>query len=147
MPDLSLDTARAVALKMEGGAMRGLPDGAVWEGTRMDMRELAEMGQFWAFNGVAGMTDEPLVDAALGETIRIPITNATAFPHAMHLHGTHFREVLADGTLGPWRDTLLVMPDQTREIAFTAENPGDWMFHCHMLSHQKSGMMNWIRVI
>ncbi len=147
MPDLSLDTARAVALKMEGGAMRGLPDGAVWEGTRMDMRELAEMGQFWAFNGVAGMTDEPLVDAALGETIRIPITNATAFPHAMHLHGTHFREVLADGTLGPWRDTLLVLPDQTREIAFTAENPGDWMFHCHMLSHQKSGMMNWIRVI
>ena len=58
----------------------------------------------------------------------------------------HSREVLADGSLGPWRDTFLVNPDETREIAFVAENPGDWMFHCHMLSHQKSGMMTWIRV-
>lgn len=146
MPEVQIGDARSVALKMEGGAMRGLPDGAVWQGTKMEMRELAEMGQFWAFNGLAGMTDDPLVQAALGETVRIPITNATAFPHAMHLHGTHFREVLPDGALGPWRDTLLVMPDERREIAFVAENPGDWTFHCHMLSHQQSGMMNWIRV-
>ncbi|HMB13497.1 MAG TPA: multicopper oxidase domain-containing protein, partial [Roseovarius sp.] len=35
---------------------------------------------------------------------------------------------------------------EVREIAFVAETPGDWMFHCHMPSHQMSGMMNWIRV-
>lgn len=146
MPDLNPAAARSVPLIMEGGAMRGLPGGAIWQGTKMDMRELADMGQFWAFNGVAGMADDPLVDATLGEVIRIPITNRTAFAHAMHLHGTHFREVYADGAMGPWRDTLLVQPDETREIAFVAENKGDWMFHCHMLSHQSSGMMNWIRV-
>ncbi len=146
LPEVRLDSARTVPLSMEGGAMRGLPDGAVWKGTRMDMRELAMMDQFWAFNGMAGMTDEPLVHAGLGETVRIPITNDTAFPHAMHLHGMHFREVRADGTFGPWRDTLLVNSGQTREIAFVAENPGSWMFHCHMLSHQMAGMMSWIRV-
>ena len=146
LPDIVLADAQRVPLVMEGGAMRGLPEGATWKGTKMDMRQLAEEGQFWAFNGVAGMTDAPLVEAFLGETIRIPITNRTAFPHAMHLHGMHFREVLADGGLGPWRDTLLVERDETREIAFVAENPGDWMFHCHMASHQMSGMMNWIRV-
>ncbi len=146
MPVVALKDARAQPLVMEGGAMRGLPDGATWNGSKMDMRALAEAGQFWAFNGIAGSTDVPFVDAALGETIRIPITNRTAFSHAMHLHGTHFREVLPEGRLSPWRDTLLVAPDQTREIAFVAENPGDWMFHCHMAAHQMSGMMNWIRV-
>ncbi len=146
MPSPDLTTARTVPLVMEGGAMRGLPNGATWQGEKMDARALAEAGQFWAFNAVAGMTDAPLVDASLGETIRIPMQNKTAFPHAMHLHGMHFREVMQDGSLGPWRDTLVVHGDQTREIVFVADNPGDWMFHCHMASHQMSGMMNWIRV-
>lgn len=147
MPNVALAGVRTALLRMEGGAMRGLPDGAVWKGTRMDMRELAMMDQFWAFNAMAGMSDDPLVEAALGETVRVPMTNGTAFPHAMHLHGTHFRTVGADNVMGPWRDTLLVLPGETREIAFVAETPGDWMFHCHMLSHQMAGMMNWIRVL
>ena len=145
MPDLSLAKVRSVPMLMEGGAMRGM-EGATWKGKRMEMRQLVQAGQFWAFNSMAGMSDEPFVEAALGEVIRVPMTNRTAFPHAMHLHGMHSREVLDDGSLGPWRDTFLVNPDETREIAFVAENPGDWMFHCHMLSHQKSGMMTWIRV-
>jgi len=145
MPDLNVANARTVPMLMEGGAMRGM-EGATWKGDRMDMRQLVQAGQFWAFNGMAGMSDAPFVEAALGEVIRVPMTNRTAFPHAMHMHGMHSREVLADGSLGPWRDTFLVNPDETREIAFVAENPGDWMFHCHMLSHQKSGMMTWVRV-
>ena len=64
----------------------------------------------------------------------------------MHLHGMHFREVLADGTLGPMRDTLLMDSAERREIAFAADNPGDWLLHCHMLSHAVSGMMTWVRV-
>ena len=146
MPALDLAAARAVPLVMEGGAMRGLPEGAVWKGARRDMRALAEAGQFWAFNGVVGMTEAPLLEAFQGETVRIPITNRTAFSHAMHLHGMHFRELRPDGGLGSWRDTLLVRAGESREIVFNAHNPGDWMFHCHMPSHQMSGMMNWIRV-
>lgn len=145
MPDVAPDGARRQALTLEGGAMRGLPEEAIWKGKTQAARTLIEAGQFWLFNGVAGMDEAPLVDAALGETIRIPITNRTAFPHSMHLHGMHFREVLPV-ELGPWRDTLLVGPDETREIVFVAENPGNWMFHCHMAAHQMSGMMNWIRV-
>ncbi|WP_208349081.1 multicopper oxidase family protein [Pseudaestuariivita rosea] len=145
MPNLDLGAARVTELVMQGGAMRGMQS-ARWQGQEMSMRELVQNGQFWSFNGVAGMTDTPLLTAARGETVRIPIQNQTAFPHAMHLHGHHFREVLADGALGPWRDTLLVHADETRHIAFVADNPGDWMFHCHMLSHQMAGMMSWIRV-
>ena len=64
----------------------------------------------------------------------------------MHLHGMHFSEVLPDGTLGPLRDTLLMLRGETREIAFQAHNPGDWLFHCHMLSHHAAGMGTWVRV-
>ncbi|MGR3581269.1 MAG: multicopper oxidase domain-containing protein, partial [Sagittula sp.] len=70
----------------------------------------------------------------------------TAFPHGMHLHGMHFREVRADGSFGPLRDTILSVPDEPLEIAFTADNPGKWLFHCHMLAHAASGMTTWINV-
>ena len=139
------DAAQRATLRMEGGAM-GRMGAAMMGGRSRPMRELAAQGKVWAFNGMAEMPDRPLLTAAPGESVRIAMLNDTAWPHAMHLHGTHFREVYADGAMGPWRDTLLVQPDETREIAFVAENKGDWMFHCHMLSHQSSGMMNWIRV-
>jgi FtsP/CotA-like multicopper oxidase with cupredoxin domain len=45
-----------------------------------------------------------------------------------------------------WRDTLLLDPDHSAEIAFVADNPGDWMFHCHILQHQQGGLMGSIRV-
>ena len=75
------------------------------------------------------------------------LANDTAFQHAMHLHGHHFREVRPNGSLGPLRDTILVAPDETREIAFVADNPGEWAFHCHMLSHASAGMMSRITVV
>ena len=144
-PLSDLAGATTASLRMEGGAMRGLAE-AVYNGQPTDMRTLAQANQFWALNGVVGRTDVPLADLSLGETLRLSMKNDTAFPHAMHLHGMHFREVMADGTLGPWRDTLLTFPGDTRDIAFVADNPGDWLMHCHMLSHHAAGMGTWIRV-
>ena len=118
----------------------------IYKGEELSIRDLVRNGQVWTFNGVANITDEPLAELNLGEDLVIPITNQTAFPHAMHLHGHHFQEVLADGSLGPFRDTLLVNRNETREIAFKATNPGSWLFHCHMLSHQKAGMKTFVRV-
>ncbi len=141
-----LGNALPVRLRMEGGAM-GRLDAAVLNGKRRSFRELAEANAFWAFNGTVGMTGTPLVQVSRGEAIRLEIFNDTSFPHAMHLHGMHFREVGADGGLGPLRDTLLMFGGQTRTIGFVADNPGDWLFHCHMLSHAASGMMTWIKVI
>jgi len=143
LPDLS--AATPLRLVMAGGAM-GRMQSAVLNGTRMGFRELIAEGRFWALNDMAAMTDTPLAELGLGEPVRLEIVNETVFPHAMHLHGMHFREVTADGALGPLRDTLLVGGRETREIAFTADNPGDWLFHCHMLSHAASGMTTWLRV-
>lgn len=139
------DGAREVPLLMEGGAMGGLREG-IFNGERMSISALVEQGQVWTFNSVAGLPETPLIEVGLGEVIRIPMRNDTAFPHAMHLHGHHFQEVLADGALGPLRDTTLLDRGETREIVFRADNPGDWLLHCHMLSHQAAGMKTWLRV-
>ena len=45
-----------------------------------------------------------------------------------------------------WQDTVLMAPRERVEIAFVADNLGDWMFHCHILEHQAAGMMGVIRV-
>ena len=143
VPDL--EDAKTTRLHMQGGAM-GTLDAAVLNGERLSFRELVEANQFWSFNSIIGMTDTPLVTAARGETVKLKIYNDTSFPHAMHLHGLHFREVGDDGALGPLRDTILMFGGQTRSIAFIAHNPGDWLFHCHMLSHAASGMTTWLKV-
>jgi FtsP/CotA-like multicopper oxidase with cupredoxin domain len=137
--------ARGATLVMEGGAM-GRLRGAMMEGRMMSMREMAGAGKVWAFNGMADMPDTPLIEAQRDETVRITMRNDTAWPHAMHLHGHHFRVLAGDGSAGPLRDTLLMDRGESVEIAFVADNPGDWLLHCHMLEHSAGGMMTWLRV-
>ncbi|PWR02346.1 copper oxidase [Meridianimarinicoccus roseus] len=136
-----LDRARRADLKMEGGAMS-----AMMAGGMMGMRGMVSAGRVWAFNGKLEMDDTPLIDLHRGETARIVLINDTAWPHGMHLHGHHFRHIRTNGTVGPLRDTLLVNRGETVEIAFVADNPGDWLLHCHMLEHSAGGMMTWLRV-
>ena len=66
----------------------------------------------------------------------------------MHLHRFSFRVLTRNGipVRRTWHDTLLVEPNETADIAFVADNPGDWMLHWHVTDHQESGMMAVIRV-
>ena len=128
-------------LRMDGGAMRGIAS-ARFEGEELDGRALAEQGMVWALNGVAGMADEPFFEVPRGEVVRIAIANESLWPHGMHIHGHHFMEADTNAL----RDTTLIGPEERREIAFIADNPGDWLLHCHMLEHAHSGMMTWFRV-
>lgn len=142
-PDLT--GARILDMVMEGGAM-GRLDTASYEGRDMGFRELMGQGQFWSLAGQVGMSDTPFAALKQGEVVRIKIDNRTVFPHAMHLHGMHFREVVAGENLGPLRDTILSIPGETTDIVFVADNPGQWLLHCHMLGHAAAGMTTWIDV-
>jgi FtsP/CotA-like multicopper oxidase with cupredoxin domain len=145
-PDL--DGAQRETLLMEGGAMRGM-DAATYRGERMGFRDLAAQGMVWAFNGVANGMEAPMFQASLGRTVHMTLINRSAFPHAIHLHGHHFIVLTRNAVADPYReirDTVLVGGDESAEIAFVADNPGRWMIHCHMLAHQKSGMMGWFKV-
>jgi FtsP/CotA-like multicopper oxidase with cupredoxin domain len=79
-----------------------------------------------------------------GQVVRLHIVNQTDEFHVMHLHG-HVLSVLArDGQViggSPVHlDSLLVGPHETWDVAFLADNPGLWMFHCHVLLHAAMGM-------
>lgn len=146
--DLDLDAARVKDLVMSGGA-RGAMRSARFQGQTYSLRELARThGKVWGFNGEAGLTEAPLATYARGETVKIRMVNDTAWPHAMHFHGHHVREV-AHSKRAPrphWRDTVLMMPREEVTVAFVAHNPGKWMCHCHMLEHQAGGMATWYEV-
>ena len=71
----------------------------------------------------------------------LELVNDTAWHHPIHLHGHVFR-MRCNGKAGARvvGDTVLLEPKSRAEIAFVADNPGDWMLHCHVLEHQATGM-------
>lgn len=141
----SLASARTVRLVMEGGAMGRLAEAKMGDKT-LPLRDLAQRGKVWAFNGRVDPPEDPIIAAKLGETVLIEIINDTRWPHAMHLHGHHFRRLGEDGAPGPLRDTTLVAPGDRADLAFVADNPGGWLLHCHMLEHSAAGMSTWLEV-
>lgn len=147
---VELDLARAVNVKLEmtGGAMSAF-ETAIYKGREMAVRELVRKhGKAWAFNNIAGMPDKPLAQFRRGQTVTVKLTNRTVWPHAMHFHGHHVREI-AHSAREPrphWRDTVFIQREQEITVAFPAHNPGKWMLHCHMLGHQAGGMSTWYEV-
>jgi len=146
--ELNPDDAEQIELVMEGGAMGGLREGTI-DDRVLSIQELVEKKLVWAFNGKAGMQIKPLATVPKGRTAVINMVNKTAFPHAMHMHGYHFQVIERDGKPvrgAPWRDTELVQRNEQVRIAFVADNPGKWLFHCHMLEHAAAGMITWFEV-
>jgi FtsP/CotA-like multicopper oxidase with cupredoxin domain len=147
-PDLSAAQRHQIVL---GGGMMGTMRSAIMDGERVDIRTLMHNGLIWAINGVAakGHVHEPLLTLERNRSYVLELVNDTAWPHPMHLHGHSFRVISRNGVPTrhrEWMDTVLLQRQERAEIAFVADNPGDWMFHCHILEHQAGGMMGTIRV-
>jgi FtsP/CotA-like multicopper oxidase with cupredoxin domain len=102
----------------------------------------------WRMNGEVYGRNTPLKVIA-GERVEIVMSNASMMSHPMHLHGHHFQVVAIDGERfsGAMRDTVLVPPMKSVTIAFDANNPGRWAFHCHNLYHMQAGMMGEVRYV
>jgi FtsP/CotA-like multicopper oxidase with cupredoxin domain len=132
---------------MSGGMMGGGMMGGGMMGGGM------ARGHVWSINGRASTEADhshaPLLTLDRGASYVVELVNDTMWWHPIHLHGHSFRIVSRDGKPALRQliaDTSLLPPRSRAEIAFVADNPGDWMFHCHVLEHQASGMMATIRV-
>ncbi|SMF85290.1 Multicopper oxidase with three cupredoxin domains (includes cell division protein FtsP and spore coat protein CotA) [Tistlia consotensis] len=91
----------------------------------------------------------PLATLQRGRTYVLELNNISKHFHPIHLHGHSFKVFWSsdDAELPVhWADTTLVAPGERRRVAFVADNPGDWMFHCHIIEHQETGMMGLVRV-
>jgi FtsP/CotA-like multicopper oxidase with cupredoxin domain len=150
MPEPDLGRAIRHEVTLTGGMMGGMGMGG---GGMMGggMGGMMGHGVMWAINGVAahGHSMKPILALDRGKSYVFAMDNRTAWYHPMHLHGHSFRVITrndAPTRYREWRDTVLLAPRQRAEVAFVADNPGDWMFHCHILEHQESGMMGVVRV-
>jgi FtsP/CotA-like multicopper oxidase with cupredoxin domain len=100
----------------------------------------------WSLNDEYWPNVTPLmVDS--GQRVAIQLVNRSMMAHPMHLHGHAFQVTGLNGTSlsGAVRDTVLVPAMGNVTIAFDADNPGRWAFHCHNLYHQATGMMTEVR--
>jgi FtsP/CotA-like multicopper oxidase with cupredoxin domain len=145
--DVPLEGGGMMMMRRGMGSGMGMGDGT--SGTGFRGHGLPQDQRFWALAKVAstGHDGPPLFTVARGRTVVLTLPNRSAFAHAMHVHGHHFR-VLADGDRWDpyWLDTVIVDADRSIRIAFVADNPGKWMIHCHMLEHQETGMAAWFQV-
>ena len=96
-------------------------------------------GREWLINGRTYADREPL-DVVQGERVRLTMTNNSPMFHPMHLHGHTYALSRPDGR-GPRKDTVNVLPMATTVVEFDANNPGQWLAHCHNIYHGELGMM------
>jgi len=96
----------------------------------------AMMPYRWTINGATFDQSEPLL-VRQGERVRLEFVNRTSMFHPMHLHGHTF----AVAGTGVRKDTVIVLPNQTVTVDLDANNPGQWMTHCHNIYHAETGMM------
>ena len=102
----------------------------------------------WSFDGqkFSAVTDHP-IRFAYNERVRVKLINDTMMAHPIHLHG-HFFELVngAPADRQPRKHTLIVQPGGSAQFDLTANEPGDWAFHCHLLYHMHAGMMQVVTV-
>ena len=109
----------------------------------------ADMGPVFSINGQVHPDTTPL-EATLDAVEEWSIVNATEMDHPFHLHGFRFQVISTGGTVPgvvAWRDSINVAADKTVIFRVQLEdNPGTWMFHCHILEHAERGMMGELEV-
>lgn len=109
---------------------------------------------FWSINrtpwpGDAAQGTGPLAVLQRGKSYVLRLRNESPNLHPIHLHGLAFVPLTSNLRKLPplLSDTMLLLKDETVDIALVADNPGDWAFHCHVIEHQKTGLAGFIRVI
>ena len=93
----------------------------------------------WSFDGLEFGHSTP-VHMRHGERLRVVLVNDTMMTHPMHLHGLWSELEAADGEFMARRHTLSVQPAQRVSFLVSADAPGGWAWHCHILFHMDSGM-------
>lgn len=113
----------------------------------LEINLTGNMNRFiWSIDGRKFSDGVEPIRLARNERVRVTMVNNSMMQHPMHIHG-HFME-LVNGHPGrhPLKHTINVLPGSKVSFDITADNPGDWAFHCHLLFHMHAGMFNVVTV-
>ena len=115
---------------------------------QLEIHLTGNMDRFmWSFDGESYSEIVKPIAFQRDERVRVTLVNDTMMNHPIHLHG-HFVE-LVNGKAAdrqPRKHTVNVMPGGKLTFDLTADAPGDWAFHCHMLLHMHAGMFRVVTV-
>jgi len=114
----------------------------------MEIHLTGNMERFmWGFDGRKFSELVEPIRFERNERVRVTLVNDTMMGHPIHLHG-HFFELVTGGPAGhqPLKHTVNVAPGSKVTFDLTADAPGDWAFHCHLLMHMHAGMFNVVTV-
>ncbi len=100
----------------------------------------------WSMDGEQLSENPEPYRFARNERVRLRLINDTMMTHPMHLHGHFFEIVNGHGAHQPFKHTVRVLPGGYIDLDLTADAPGDWAFHCHLLYHLHAGMMRVVKV-
>jgi len=117
---------------------------------------LSELGGYYLINGKAFPATAPIA-AKTGERVLIRLVNLGQMTHPMHMHGNPFQIVATDGYPVPagqelTKDVINIGPGERYDLLMTADNPGTWLFHCHILAHvqnhgvEPGGMLTVVKI-
>jgi len=116
-------------------------------GRKLEIHLTGNMHRYmWSFDGVKFTEVESPIVFEYGERVRLVLVNDTMMSHPIHLHGMFMELVNGNGAHNPRKHTVTVKPAERLEVDITADAPGHWAFHCHLLYHMKAGMMQSVRV-
>ncbi|MGH8434621.1 MAG: multicopper oxidase domain-containing protein, partial [Pseudomonas sp.] len=109
---------------------------------------------FWQINGKAWdindktCADRPIAKLELGKSYIFELRNMAQYQHPIHLHGMSFKVLSSDRKkiIPYFTDTYLLGKNERARVALVADNPGVWMFHCHVIDHMETGLMASIQV-
>ena len=114
---------------------------------RIDVHLTGNMERFmWSIDGEQLSENPEPYRFARNERVRLRLINDTMMTHPMHLHGHFFEIVNGHGAHQPMKHTVRVLPGGFVDLDLTADAPGDWAFHCHLLYHMHAGMMRVVTV-
>jgi FtsP/CotA-like multicopper oxidase with cupredoxin domain len=99
----------------------------------------------WGFDGKKFSEAEPIL-LLRGERVRFVLINDTMMEHPIHLHGLWSELENGEGEFRPYKHTINVKPGERLSYLVTADTPGRWAFHCHLLYHMDTGMFREVRV-
>ena len=99
----------------------------------------------WGFDGKSFSEAGPML-LTRGERLRVVLVNDTMMEHPIHLHGLWSELENGTGARRPYKHTIIVKPGERLGFLVTADEPGRWAFHCHLLLHMDLGMFREVRV-
>jgi CopA family copper-resistance protein len=140
------DSARRILLYTDLSSLAPYPDQREPE-REIELHLTGHMSRYiWSFDGKKYSETREPIRFRYGERVRLTFVNDTMMEHPLHLHGMWMYLENGAGKYLPRKHTVIVKPAERLSVAISADAPGRWAFHCHLLLHMEAGMFRVVEV-